>query len=213
MLNIVIILALALCCLLGVALTALRLPGTWLIIVIALVYGWWTQWERVGWVMMAVLIGIALVGEAVELLASVFTARKVGASRRAAWGGVIGGVLGMVFLSIPVFFPPLGTIVGALVGCFAGAAMAELTVRGKTSASLQGVTHGTKVGIFSALGFVLGTVTKIALALLMSAIVLTSVACPTADSTPPPGDVSNDLQQERADTPYPTRSNARQLGA
>ncbi len=190
MFDIAIIVGLGLCCLLGVLLTALRLPGTWLITVTALVYGWWTQWERVGWMLVVVLIGIALVGEAIELLASVLTARKAGASRRAAWGGVIGGILGMIFLSIPIFFPPVGTIVGALIGCFAGAAIAELTVRRETGAPLQGVAHGTKVGIFSALGFVLGTATKIAVALLMSAILLTTVAWPRVDSAPPSEDVS-----------------------
>lgn len=183
MLDIAIIAALALCCILGVLLTALRLPGTWLIIVTALVYGWWTEWERFGWVLIAVLVGVALAGEAIELLASVITARKAGASRRAAWGGLIGGILGMLFLSIPIFFPPIGTVVGALVGCFVGAAIAEFSVH-------KEVTQGAKVGLFSALGFVLGTVTKIALALLMSAILLTTVAWPRADSAPPADEVS-----------------------
>ena len=183
MLDIAIIAGLGLCCLAGVLLTALRLPGTWLILVTALVYGWWTDFAEVGWVMIGALIGVALLGEAIELLASIFTARKAGASRQAAWGGLLGGILGMIFLSIPIFIPPIGTIFGALIGCFLGAAIAEYAVRKK-------LAQGAKVGFFSALGFILGTATKTALALLMAAVLLTTVLWPRAETTPVQSEVS-----------------------
>ncbi|MGD2110727.1 MAG: DUF456 domain-containing protein [Phycisphaerae bacterium] len=183
MLDILLTVALGLVCVVGVILTALRLPGTWLIILAALGYGWWTDWARVGLVLMAVLVGVALAGEAIELLASAFTARKAGASKQAAIGGVAGGLVGMIFLSVPVFFPPIGTILGALIGCFAGAAIAEYSVR-------REFAQGTRVGFFSAVGFVLGSVTKTALALLMAAILLTSVVWPRAQADSPPDEAS-----------------------
>ncbi len=174
--DIAAIVALILCCLVGVLLTAVRLPGTWLIAVAAFAYGWCVQWQRISPATVAVLVGIALIGEVAELILSVLTARKAGATREAAWGGLVGGMLGMLFLSslLSLPFPVVGTVVGAiagaLAGCFAGAMLIELAMRKK-------LAQGTKVGLFSALGFVLGMVTKIALALVMSGLVLTSVVC------------------------------------
>jgi len=155
-------------CLVGVVLTAVKLPGTWLIVVSAGFYGWATGWGRVTLVVMAVLVGAALVGEAIELVASVLTARKVGATRQAAWGGLIGGFAGMFVFSLPM--PIIGTIAGAIIGCFVGAAIGELTARRKLSQS-------TKVGFFSALGFVLGIVAKMMVAFAMAAVLLTAVVC------------------------------------
>lgn len=162
--------ALVLCCLIGVLTAVMRLPGTWLIAIAAVAYGWWDGWNRVTVVVAVILVAIAAAGEIVELFTSVLVARRAGASRQAAWGGLVGGILGMLFLSIPVFFPPIGTILGAVVGCFFGALLAELAVRRKLS-------HGAKVGLFSVLGLVAGMVIKIAIALLMTAIVLTSALC------------------------------------
>ena len=71
---------LILCCLIGVAMTAIRLPGTWLIAATALGYAWSNGWARSGVTLVAVLSGVALFGEALEILASVVTARRAGAS-------------------------------------------------------------------------------------------------------------------------------------
>ena len=181
--EVVLVVSLFLGCGVGVALTAVRLPGTWLIVVMAFGFVWWKGWERAGLIMAAVLVGIALVGEGVELLASVFTARKAGATRQAAWGGLIGGFAGMLFLSFLVPVPLVGTMVGAMVGCFAGATIAELHARKK-------LADGARVGLFSALGFVLGTATKVALALVMSGILLTSAVCSRSPSEERPGGIS-----------------------
>ncbi|MCH7808016.1 MAG: DUF456 domain-containing protein [Planctomycetes bacterium] len=162
------VIALVLWCLVGVAMTALRLPGTWLIIAGALLYGWWADWVGVSTWILALLVISAIVAEFLELLASVFTARKAGASTQAAWGGFLGAILGMFFLSFLVPVPFLGAMVGALVGCFGGAMIAELSVRRR-------VGQGTKVGLFSALGFVIGMVTKMAIAMGMAGALVTSV--------------------------------------
>ena len=165
-------------CALGVVLTALRLPGVWLIVIEALIYGWWTGWEHVGLVFMLIMIALAAVGEASEQLMSVFTARKAGASKQAVWGGLIGGFMGMFLLSFLVPIPIVGSMFGALVGCFAGAMIAELGARKR-------LAQGTRVGLFSALGFVLGTVTKLAIAFVMAGILLGWIAYATlAPATP-----------------------------
>ena len=153
-------------CLAGLLLTALRLPGTWLIIALAAAYGWWTDWQPVGAMVIGILVAAAVVAEVLEVITSVLIAKRAGASRRAGWGGLIGGMVGMIFLSLPV--PLLGSVVGALLGCFAGAAIAELTVR-------KQLGQGAKVGVFAALGFALGAALKVGIALAMTGLLMTSV--------------------------------------
>ena len=158
-LEIIIAVGLGLTCLLSVFLTALRMPGTWVIVAAAAGHGWWTGWTRVTLLTLAVLIGAAVVGEAAEMFTSMLTARRAGASRRAVWGGLIGGFVGMILFSIPI--PLIGTVLGALLGCFAGAAIAEFTAR-------KELGQGARVGAFAAIGFVLGAAAKTALAMAMS---------------------------------------------
>lgn len=160
-------------CLLGVLLTAVRLPGTWLLLVTAVVYGWWTGWERVGTATVLILAGVALVGEAVEIFASVVTARRAGATKQAAWGALIGGFVGMLFLSFLVPIPLVGSMVGAVVGCFGGAMLTELAMR-------KNLARGAKGGVFAALGFAIGTATKVAIAMAMAVVLLTQAVCAPA---------------------------------
>jgi len=159
--DIAITIATAAGCLFAVLLTALRLPGTWLIVAGVGVAGWATQWSSIAVSRVLLLAGLALGAEMFEFFASMITAHKAGASRQAAWGGLIGGVLGMIFLSLP--FPIVGTFIGALAGCFLGALIAELAMNKRLS-------EGAKVGFFSAIGLAIGTATKIGIALLMSGI-------------------------------------------
>lgn len=177
------ILGLFLCCAIGLVLTALRLPGIWLIVATAGVYGWWTGWDRLTPRWLVMLVVLAVVAELVELLASVFTARRAGASRQAGWGGLIGGIIGMVVFSIPIPIPFLGAAVGALIGCFAGAAIAEFVFssnpNGGSFSSDVGKTgaRSIKVGFFAAIGFILGTAAKMAIALVLTGLLLTSAVC------------------------------------
>jgi|GEM_PF-301705 len=142
-------------------LTTLRLPGGWLIVAEAVAYGWWTEWAQVGWLFVGLFVVLAAVGEALEMLTSVLTARKAGAGRRAAWGGFIGGFLGMIFLSFLVPMPVLGSLCGAILGCFAGATIGEITDK-------RQFAQGTRAGFFSAIGFVIGTVAKLIVSFVMA---------------------------------------------
>jgi len=165
--DVVAIIVVALCCLAGIGLTAFRLPGTWLVVATALGHAWWSDWARPGMLVLGMLIGAAVIGELAELLFSVLTARRVGGSRQAAWGGLIGGFLGMFFLTfIPI--PIVGSMIGAVLGCFTGATIGEIHARREFG-------QGTRVGIFSALGFVLGTATKLAIAMAMAGLLVTSL--------------------------------------
>lgn len=195
--------ALVMGCLLGLALTALRLPGTWLIVACGLAYGWWADWERVSAVLVAVLAGIALIGEALELLMTVVIARRGGASRRAGWGGLIGGFAGMFLLSfVPI--PIIGSMIGALLGCFAGALIGELSAR-------SALDHSARVGFLSMLGFVLGTVAKLAIAFAMAGILLTSVVCAPTGTPASAADASGGLRKAAGTSPETGFESARGL--
>lgn len=175
-------------CIAAVALTALRLPGTWVVVTAALGYGWWSNWERFGTTLVVVLVVIAVAGEIVEFGMSMLIAKKAGASRRAMWGGFIGGMAGMILLAsaftvpLPILGTLIGAILGAVFGCFGGAMIGELTAG-------REFVQGARVGFFSALGFAMGTATKTAFALAMSGILFVTILSrspePVSDSPPP----------------------------
>lgn len=158
-------------CMIFVALTVFRLPGTWLIFIMATAYDGWNDWTRLGPWWLGALVTGALLGEIVETLGSMELARRAGASRQAVWGAIIGGFVGMIFLSFLVPVPLLGTLIGALAGCFAGAALVEVVVRERWA-------HGARVGVFAAAGFVLGSMLKTSIAIAMSAIVVAATLGP-----------------------------------
>lgn len=168
MIQIAITVGLTLACCLGILLTVFRLPGNWMIVASAVLYKWLTVDAGGGWTILVVLVGLAVFGEIAELLASVVTSQKAGASRQAAWGGLIGGFAGMFLFSLPL--PVIGTFAGAVIGCFAGALVVEWRVRGKLG-------QGAKVGVFSAIGFVIGAVFKLAVAMVMAGVLITSAVC------------------------------------
>jgi hypothetical protein len=154
------IVVLGLICAAGIVLATFRLPGTWLILLGAGGYAWYTQGAGIGWWSIAALAGMALVGELVEFFSSLWTARRAGASRRAGWFGLAGGVIGMIVFSIPV--PIIGTIVGGALGCAIGAIVGELTVH----ADLR---RGVRIGVFASIGHALGAVAKLWIAMVMAA--------------------------------------------
>ena len=157
------VIGVAIVSLVGVLLTLVRLPGTWLIIAAAAGYGWLTGWQRVGLTTLGILAAIALAGEVIENIASALLAHRAGASRQAIWGALIGGFVGMFVFTIPL--PIIGTTIGALLGCFVGALVGELAAERPFGQSSQ-------VGAVSAAGFILGVMFKTAAALAMTGLLL-----------------------------------------
>lgn len=163
--DLILLIILALLTLAGVLLAALQFPGAWLILTAATGYDWYYDWGRFGWKLLVVLAVVALVAEVAEALAGAVVARKAGASRRASIGALLGGFLGMLFLT-PVPVPVISTIVGGLLGCFLGALIGELTLH-------DNVAKGTKVGLFAAIGRILGMLIKVAAAFVIAGTVVT----------------------------------------
>ena len=134
------------------------LPGTFIIVGIALLYAWLTDFSTVQWSTLGWLTLLAVIGEGIELAASGAGA----AGTRPSWrvtlsalaGALIGGIIGT-----PILFG-IGSLLGALAGAFAGAALA---VRSEGGSLDQSVATG-----FAALkGRLLGFVLKAALAVVM----------------------------------------------
>ena len=141
---------LALVGLVGTVLPAL--PGLPLVFAGMLLAAWAGDFEQVG-VWIVVLLGLlTLLSFAVDFWATAHGARRVGASRKAVVGAVIGTFAGLFF------FP-----VGLLVGPFAGALVGEM-LHGREW------RQATKVGFGTWFGVVLAVVLKLGLAFAMIGI-------------------------------------------
>lgn len=133
----------------GVLLPAL--PGTPLMFAGMLLAAWADGFQRLGWPTLTVLGVLTALSLLVDLLATAFGAQRVGASRKALWGSVLGGIAGM-------FFMPIGLFVGPFVGALVGEYWHGRELR-----------QATRVGVGTWLGIVLGTAAKLGLALAMLA--------------------------------------------
>ncbi len=131
----------------GVILPAL--PGVPLVFAGLLLAAWADDFTRVGWLPLLILGVLTVVSIVVDVLSTTLGAQRVGASRLALIGSILGTVVGL-------FFMPLGLFVGPFVGALLGE-------------YLHGRQLGkaTKVGIGTWLGIVLGVALKLGLSLAM----------------------------------------------
>ncbi|MBX3394251.1 MAG: DUF456 domain-containing protein [Phycisphaerae bacterium] len=150
---------------LGVMLAAFQLPGTWLILATATAYDWYHSWTPIGWKWLSLLCAAAIAAELFDFSAGLIAARRAGASRRAAFGALIGGFIGMIAFSVPIPLPGVGAIVGGLVGCFMGALLAELSLRKELSV-------GLRIGLIATIGRVIGMTAKTTAAMMIGGSVV-----------------------------------------
>ena len=118
-------LLLGVCCILGLVLVPLGLPGLWVMVAGVIGYGWLTDFRSVGVATITVVLGLAFLGEIIEAWLGFRFARTFGGSRRSAWGALVGGIVG-AGLGVPV--PIAGSVIGAFLGSFAGAALFEYSL-------------------------------------------------------------------------------------
>ncbi len=106
------------------------------------------------------LLGVALaLSFVIDILASLYGAKRFGATRYGIWGSTLGGLLGLLLLSLP----------GLFVGIFLGAVLGEYFWGKK---KLEEALHA---GIGSILGFLGGTVLKFLLAIAMVIVFVVKV--------------------------------------
>lgn len=114
-------------------LTAIGLPGTWVMIGL----GVGTEFLRTAigaggdtssvWWTIGVCVALAAVGEVIETAAGAAGSHAGGGTSRGMVGAVIGGIVGGIVLTPVIPIPLLGTLVGAMIGTFGGALAGELT--------------------------------------------------------------------------------------
>jgi uncharacterized protein YqgC (DUF456 family) len=147
------VLLLAVFCLAGLALIAIGLPGLWLMVAAVVGYGVLTSFHAIGAATIAVVLALALIGEAIEAWLGFGLARRYGGSKRAGWGALLGGLTGAA-VGVPV--PVIGSVIGSLLGSFAGATILEFTASGTGNTALR-------AGWGALLGRVAATAAKMAL--------------------------------------------------
>lgn len=131
----------------GVMLPAL--PGIPLVFAGLLLAAWADGFAHVGWLPLTLLGLLTLLSFAVDILATVVGAQRVGASRKALWGTLLGSIAGL-------FFMPIGLLAGPLLGALAGEYW-----------HTRELGRSTKVGLATWLGILLGFALKLALVLAM----------------------------------------------
>jgi len=115
-------------------LTLVGMPGNWLMVAAAGLYlflGPTDERLAIGGYVFVLLVGLALLGEGLELLASALGVARAGGSRRGAvlalLGAMMGGILGLfVGAPAPVIGSMLAAVLLASLGALAGAMMGEI---------------------------------------------------------------------------------------
>lgn len=131
----------------GIAGTVLpALPGIPLVFAGMVVAAWAGDFQYVGWGWLVALGILTVLSLGIDLLAGSMGAKRVGASKLALAGAVLGSIVGL-------FFGPLGLFAGPFVGALVG----ELVNR-------RDLGQATKVGVGTWFGILLGTVLKLGLA-------------------------------------------------
>ena len=156
----------SLVCVVGVP---LGLPGTWLMLGLALLLetidGSFLAGDApqtFGWATLGVGAALAVVGEILEAGAGAAGTHLGGGTRRGMVGAIVGGLLGAILLTGLIPIPFIGTLIGAFVGTFAGALYAEAT-----SEEARQNHETLKAAAGAALGRLAGTLGKTMLAVMI----------------------------------------------
>ena len=144
----------------GLALIPLGLPGLWIMVGGILAYGWLTGFRSVGVIMIAIVLGIAFLGEIIDNWLGFRFAKRYGGSTRSGWGALLGGLVGAV-IGVPIAL--IGSVIGAFVGSFIGAALFELSYSRHAGVA-------ARAGWGAVMGRVAAAAVKIALGIVLAVI-------------------------------------------
>jgi uncharacterized protein YqgC (DUF456 family) len=142
----------------GVVMVIMALPGIWLMVLAAGACWFWKP-EIIGPYTVLTLAIIAIISEAIEMVASAAGVKRFGGSKRGALGAIVGTMVGAILGSIFIPIIILGTILGGIIGAGAGALMVERSIVQLTwKESLKsgsGAAIGRTISIFVKLGLVM----------------------------------------------------------
>lgn len=125
------------------------LPGAAVMFGGMLLAAWIDHFQRIGWITLTILGALTLLIFVIDMVAALFGAKRVGASRLALAGAAVGAVVGIFF-----------GIVGILIAPFIGAVVGELIA----TAQIQ---RAARVGVGTWLGMAAGVLVKMAVVLVM----------------------------------------------
>ena len=128
------------------------LPGVPLVFGGLLLAAWADDFQRVSWVVLVILGLMTVLSFAIDFAATAIGAKRVGASKLAIVGALI-GTLGGFVLGLP----------GLIFGPFVGAVTGEMLTHGE-------MQRATRAGFATWVGLVFGTLTKLALVFTMLGI-------------------------------------------
>lgn len=148
-------------------LTILGLGGNFFVLFLGFIYAALTGFQDVGWGLLLLLLGLAVLGEVIEsLLGLVYVAAK-GATRYGVGGAFVGGLVGASAGSAAM--PVVGTILGSFAGAFVGAMAGEYLRERKLDPSVR-------IGWHAFAGKMLATLIKFALGVEMVWLLLRRAA-------------------------------------
>lgn len=146
----------------SVMLTMIGLPGNIVIVLAAVIYGYYDQFQHVDYGIIGIVTGAFIVSEILDFGAGIIGAKKEKSSKRAILaaflGTVLGGILGTGVL------PIVGSAIGALLGAFIGAGAAEYT-KMKDKEQARRVAIGVVKG--QVVGMILKTTTAVTMAIIL----------------------------------------------
>jgi uncharacterized protein YqgC (DUF456 family) len=154
-----------------VALVAIGLPGTWLMLVLGAGTLAAMSWlgaatdAAAAWWTLGVGVALALVGEVVETAAGAAGSQAGGGSRRGMVGAVVGGFVGGIAFTPLIPIPLVGTLIGAMIGTFAGALIGE-----RSSPTPPGGIDSVRAATGATLGRLVGSMGKTLIAAVLWAV-------------------------------------------
>jgi len=141
----------------------LGLGGNFIIVGLAAVHALVTGFDPISWPLLLIILGLALLGEAVEFVVGTFYPAKQGATKAGVLGAFIGGLLGAVVGNSLV--PVIGAVLGSFAGAFGGAVFGEYQRNQRLEPSLR-------IGAHAFLGRMIAIVFKHAVGLAMVFLIL-----------------------------------------
>ncbi|MRR17491.1 MAG: DUF456 domain-containing protein [Deltaproteobacteria bacterium] len=123
----------------GIYLSLFGLPGTIIIFLDVLLYGFFTGFGQVGWKVLLFLLCFAVLAETLDFLTGLTKAHKPPVLKKSLWGAGIGASVGMIIFT-PLLWG-LGTWMGFFIGGLTGTVLMELLHQYRLKAPQQ-VSNG-----------------------------------------------------------------------
>jgi uncharacterized protein len=123
------------------------IPGTSLILVAILIWGFVQgSWASIG-IPLIVAIAVLIIGIGIDLLASYWGAKRAGASKWGQIGAIVGLIVGILGLlpALPFGGPLLGILIGPLLGAIIGEYLYQRDLKLALKAGV-GIVVGSLIG-------------------------------------------------------------------